>query len=192
MSALLNHARKTVANCRGTVLAAAVLLAGCASKKPAATCGKVADAGVGAWNDTSTCLMWQDPLFVDRRAWADAAAACETLDLAGYDDWRLPTLDELRTLARGCPATATGGACAVTDDCLESSCWSDVCQGCAELSGSVPSGCYRLWTLTGDCMTTWTSSVVPDMPDQVWTVGFAGCHVLYYPKTMDINTRCVR
>jgi formylglycine-generating enzyme required for sulfatase activity len=137
-------------------------------------------------------MMWQDPLFVDRRAWDDAVAACETLELAGYDDWRLPTLDELRSLARGCPATITGGTCAVTDDCLESSCWSDVCQGCAELNGPDPGGCYRLSTLNGDCMTSWTSSVVTDMPDDVWTVGFGGCHVLHYPKTTDLNTRCVR
>jgi hypothetical protein len=173
-------------------MAGAVLSAGCSSNKPAATCDNAADAAVGTWTDTSTCLMWQDPLFADRRAWTDAVAACETLDLAGYDDWRLPTLDELRSLARGCPATVTGGACAVTDDCLGSCCWSDACQGCAELSGFGPGGCYRLSNLNGDCMTTWTSSVVPDMPEEVWTVGFAGCHVLHFPKTMDINTRCVR
>ena len=175
---------------------AAVLVAlssGCTSSStPAATCGKAADAGAGTWTDTNTCLMWQDPLFVDRRNWDDAFTACDTLELAGYAGWRLPTLDELRSIARGCPATATGGACTVTDACLESTCSSDLCQGCAELSGPGPGGCYRLSNLIGDCMTTWTSSAVPDIPDEVWTVGFGGCHVLHYPKTMNINTRCVR
>lgn len=170
-----------------------VSASGCSPSRRAGACGTATDAGpTGTWTDPNTCLMWQDPLFVDPRTWTEAVAACDALELAGTVDWRLPTLDELRSIARGCPATVTGGACAVTDDCLESSCWSDACQGCDELSGPGVGGCYRLAVLNGDCMTSWTSSVVPDTPDDVWTVGFGGCHVLHHPKSLVINTRCVR
>lgn len=180
---------------RLVVLAFAIVLVGCKWDRDPVTCGKVTDAGAGTWTDAITCLTWQDPLFVELKDWADAVAACDNLELAGYADWRLPTLDELRSLARGCAATVTGGPCAVTDDCLQSSCWSDVCQGCAdaELEGPAPGGCYRISSLTGDCMTSWTASVVPDVPDDAWTVGFGGCHVLHYPKVLSqVHVRCVR
>ena len=169
---------------------------GCSSNQRAASTGDGStDVGPGTWTDPSTGLLWQDPLFVERRTWDSAISACAALRLEGYDDWRLPTLDELRSLARGCPATVTGGTCPVTDQCLDSGCWREVCQGCDEMGGPSPEGCYRLFELHGDCMTSWTSGVVPNppnQPEQVWTVGFGGCHVLPYPMSWPLNTRCVR
>ncbi len=32
------------------------------------------------------------------RNWADAKQYCEDLVLGGYDDWRLPNIDELETI----------------------------------------------------------------------------------------------
>ena len=147
----------------------------------------------GTWTDPSTQLVWQDPPFTTKRNWNDSVSACDALVLGDYGDWRLPTIDELRTLARGCAATVTGGACAVSTKCLESSCGDSVCQGCEEYGGPAADGAYRIPSLTGDFMTTWSSSVAPDVVDQVWTVGFGGCHVLLYPKSRDdLNVRCVR
>jgi len=51
--------------------------------------------------DRENGLMWQD----DSRAaagkvsWSEALKRCETLDLGGYSDWRLPSRDELDSLA---------------------------------------------------------------------------------------------
>jgi len=58
-----------------------------------------------AAKDLATGLIWQreaatEPLWV-----RDAQAACETLELAGFTDWRLPTTRELLTLVNG-PATS--------------------------------------------------------------------------------------
>lgn len=145
------------------------------------------------WRDPATGLTWQDPPFPERHAWSDGAAACAALEIDGVGGFRLPTIDELRTLARGCDATVSGGACEVTTLCLATSCGTEVCQGCTENGGPGFEGSYRLSVLTGDYMTSWTSSVPPDAPDQAWTVGFGGCHVLTYDKVQDnINTRCVR
>jgi hypothetical protein len=169
------------------------LLTGCGSTNKVSSSRDNESVDAGMWTDPTTSLVWQEPQFVVQRSWAEAATSCNELELAGYQDWRLPTIDELRSLARGCDATVTGGACGVTDDCLETACSSAACDGCAEYGGPDPEGCYRPSSLTADCMTTWTSDVPPDMPDDVWTVGFAGCHVRHFPKTWDnLNTRCVR
>jgi hypothetical protein len=48
--------------------------------------------------DAQTCLMWQREVPAAALAWDDAAQYCDTLVLAGYDDWRLPTETELQTI----------------------------------------------------------------------------------------------
>jgi hypothetical protein len=40
--------------------------------------------------------MWQQSDDGERREWAEALAYCEALDLAGYDDWRLPNSKALQ------------------------------------------------------------------------------------------------
>ena len=52
----------------------------------------------GTVTDTSTGLMWQQDTF-HRYIWEWALGQCEGLSLAGYDDWRLPTIKELASLA---------------------------------------------------------------------------------------------
>ena len=74
-------------------LLAVVLLSGCGSETP----GPI-------WCDETTDLCWQNP----QRAGfdhndtglnsADAARFCDALVLGGYEDWRLPSIDELRTV----------------------------------------------------------------------------------------------
>jgi hypothetical protein len=45
-------------------------------------------------------LMWQDNDAVGTAVytWQDATSYCENLDLAGYNDWRLPSMEELESL----------------------------------------------------------------------------------------------
>lgn len=57
------------------------------------------DNGDGTVTDLNTGLMWQKtPDLYGKVTWADAVAGAETFDLAGYDDWRLPTIKELYSL----------------------------------------------------------------------------------------------
>jgi hypothetical protein len=56
------------------------------------------EAADGAVRDTKTSLEWSQK---DNGADIDfkgAKAFCDDLDLAGHDDWRLPTLEELKGL----------------------------------------------------------------------------------------------
>ncbi len=56
------------------------------------------DHGNGTVTDTQTGLMWQQATAPNRMNWNDAIAWCNNLSLAGYSDWRLPDIDELRSL----------------------------------------------------------------------------------------------
>jgi len=97
------------------------------------------DGGL-TWVDPDTGIEWQRPVFPDHEEhfanWLDAKAYCDGLVWGDppRDDWRLPTISELRTLVRGCPGTMTGGSCAYTDACRED-CWEGDCWGCDQWKG---------------------------------------------------------
>lgn len=159
------------------------------------------------WTDPITSLTWQVPSAVNVMNWQEALDYCAALDLDG-GGWRLPDIDELRSLIRDCPATGTGGACTVTSECLEMwECWADVCNGCAD------GGCNwdRALFYEGEtnCVPSyWSSStyhaIVPGTGEPTpedglwaWVVSFAGGLVGFNEKTGaqgmgEIRVRCVR
>jgi hypothetical protein len=51
--------------------------------------------GNGTMTDNVTGLMWQREDDGATRTWSDAVVYCESLGLAGYADWRLPSLREM-------------------------------------------------------------------------------------------------
>lgn len=62
--------------------------------------------------DHATGLMWQQSGSADSMTYADAAAYIHDLNrkhFAGYDDWRLPTLEEAMSLME--PKMKGGGLC---------------------------------------------------------------------------------
>lgn len=52
----------------------------------------------GTVTDEATGLMWQKSGDGHGRIWQDALCYCESLELAGYADWRLPNIRELESL----------------------------------------------------------------------------------------------
>ena len=57
------------------------------------------DNGNGTVTDNVTSLMWQQTPDSGHFSWQEAADTCETLELADYDDWRLPSLKELFSIS---------------------------------------------------------------------------------------------
>lgn len=56
------------------------------------------DVGAASFLDRATCLTWQKTnTYVGAVVNRDGAAHCEGLTQDGFDDWRLPTAQELRT-----------------------------------------------------------------------------------------------
>lgn len=56
------------------------------------------DNGDGTITDMVTGLMWQQGLFNNKYPYAMCVAYADTCTLAGYGDWRLPTIKELYSL----------------------------------------------------------------------------------------------
>ncbi len=56
------------------------------------------DNGDGTVTDDVTGLVWAQDLSDSSMSWEDANEYCESLELGGYDDWRLPTVKELWSL----------------------------------------------------------------------------------------------
>ena len=151
----------------------------------------------GTWTDPTTGLMWQVESSSQTKYWADSKDYCNSLNFAGYDNWHLPTISELRSLIRGCADTETGGVCGATDDCLSSECWNYYCAGCYAGGGPSSSGCYWPSQIQGGCSGLdgwyWSSSSVEDLPGHAFAVVFFMGGVQRAGKTSYENpVRCVR
>ncbi|MDM8539016.1 DUF1566 domain-containing protein [Desulfobacterales bacterium HSG17] len=53
----------------------------------------------GTVTDIKTGLMWQQMGTTAPMNWKDALAQCENMNLAGYTDWRLPSINELLSIS---------------------------------------------------------------------------------------------
>ena len=58
----------------------------------------------------------------DGTTWQEIAESCRRLTVNGKRQWRIPSIDELRTLVTA-DKLKTGGTCGVTTACIESSCY---------------------------------------------------------------------
>lgn len=131
-------------------------------------------------------LQWSSRSFNEMN-WQSAINYCQNLHEGGHSDWRLPNIDELRTLIKNCPKIETGGECKVSErgGCLSSSC-------------REPEGlCYCKYgsdfNKLGDRGWYWSSSTLSDISDRAWLVNFL-VHgaVLNSYKSRKLHVRCVR
>ena len=144
----------------------------------------------GAWRDPISGLTWQNPPPQSRYNLKDALAYCSKLQLGGNSDWRLPTISELRSLVRRCPATQTGGTCRVTDSCRSLAPCHDDCRiFCPPRKGH----CYWPSQLQGKCLLAyWSSSFVEGSDALAWQVNFFDGYVNSWGSYVSKLVRCVR
>lgn len=68
------------------------------------------DNGDGTVTDNVTGLMWTESPLDEKLTWDEAMQAAEGFTLAGYDDWRLPTIKELYSLIDFSGEDPSGGS----------------------------------------------------------------------------------
>ena len=190
--------------CALAVLVFFVLLTGCGNSKKESETGEIADndavdadidnkelpecsptSGTPC-KDSSSGLVWSAKSLGNVMYQLAAYDYCDNLSEGGYSDWRLPSIDELRTLIKNCWKTYIGGECRVSlEGCRESSCENDACAGCSsDLSGK--------YSKLGDNEILWSASAPPDFTDCSWIVDFGDGGIKIDSSHWDFRTRCVR
>lgn len=144
----------------------------------------------GTVRDTNTGLIWEkgygepDGLLPN-----NVKKYCNLLKLGYnggnlYEDWRAPTIDELRTLIVGCPKTELGGTCPILHECADEDCLGDdpaFISGCYCGNGNGPVSfpedikCYLDSTFETWCQFYYSQTLAPkefNHPDRMIYVSF--------------------
>jgi hypothetical protein len=131
--------------------------------------GHLVDNGDNTVTDTATGLMWQQLEVVDElnavspMTWEEALSYCETLELAGYDDWRLPNINELQSI------TDYEKAVSANDPAID--------------TGFFPNAVPDIY---------WSATTYIDHTEGAWTVSFGSGIVSIYTKSIGHYVRVVR
>jgi len=115
--------------------------------------------------DGTRCFAWQDAAGYywykkdAQPTYNEAAAYCSSIGGS------IPSIDQIRFLIQNCTDTVTGGACTVTTSCTTwASCKGTNCDGCSES--------YGYYSVLSDSGWFWSSTLVSDQTNYVFTVNF--------------------
>ena len=117
----------------------------------------------------------------NKMGWNDATNYCKNLNDGGHSDWRLPNIDELRTLIQNHPNTQTGGSCPISEK-LGKLAWSDRTSDCDGRNSSNLRNTNWFWS----------SSVTSGDSNGRWVVGFGSGSVGRNHVNGNSGVRCVR
>ena len=127
--------------------------------------------------------------------WNDAVNYCKTLSEENHNDWKLPTIGELRTLIQNCPKTEIEGSCKIgRKSCLSYACFEKLSGNCFCEYKDKNSGFYS--KLGDDAnIWLWSASILSESEyaNYRWYVSFTDGGVWNYRANADnLYVRCVR
>ena len=154
------------------------------------------DTPMPYWSDAATGLKWPRGMYTAYPGvtYAEAEAFCQSFTLGDlFVYWRLPTIDELRSLVRGCPGTVTDGECPLSEECSDiDECYTADCTGCAIGEGPGPSGFYWPDEMTGDADYQWVWPASPMLNNTGRAIiSYGDASVFYTEESMQVQTICV-
>ena len=122
-------------------------------------------------------LMWEKET-EDKMAWKDAIEYAKKLRLGGYDDWRLPTIEEL-----GEVVTLCGGEFVRDDD-----------NAIEKIDRNKENALYqKAYKVKGFAVYDyWSSTTDADNSDYAWIIWFSYGSQNYFNKDTNFRVRCVR
>ncbi|MBO4699086.1 DUF1566 domain-containing protein [bacterium] len=138
-------------------------------------------------------LEWSS-ISSEAKNWDNAKRYCATLTEGGYNDWRLPNIDELRMIVKN-RRTSAGGVCKVSEKgrCLDYGCFS--LEACAEACGKNLEKCREYddgrYSRLGDGKVWLWSSSPNTTSGGVWGVDFSDGHISFRESGYSY-VRCVR
>ena len=139
--------------------------------------------------DQVTKIEWSNRS-LDRMNWPKAIDYCRNLNEGGHSDWRLPDIDELRTLIKNCPKTETGGECRVSEKngCLHEKCWKAPYGSCyCEINSD-----FGYYSKLGEENILWSYSTDSFVTSEAWCVDFERGSLGSGNKLSQHHVRCVR
>ena len=142
--------------------------------------------------DSDSGLTWQ-VVVGSASSFLGSQLYCDGLQAAGSSDWRLPTIEDLRSLTRGCPELALTGTCNLSSGGCESMSCRDA--ACIEFcSGEEPDGaCHWPMDVDGSCTAGayWSSTSVADQAGDRWTIDLASGGLRFEAEHENALARCV-
>lgn len=136
-------------------------------------------------------------------SYQNAIKYCENLNEDGYNDWRLPNIDELRTLIKNNSETELGGTCKISEKAMKLASTDDrKCSGGGYCHLGMHIYKCNDYSNLGDKERFFSSSPISDNPYSVWGVDFSSgtiialCFRLFQDQNSVAgqwgNVRCVR
>ncbi len=152
------------------------------------------------WRDSKSGLTWVALPTGGLMDFPNAIQHCESLKIGGFDDWRLPTISELRSLTRGCEALEKNGECPVSDLCNSQSCYNlEKCYCSTDKKGPGRDNWYMPSDIFGGSQgqgTFWSSTEYLDQWDhkvgKVYVLNFLLPELFYSNYDNSFAARCVR
>lgn len=129
-------------------------------------------------------LIWSETKKT-KRTQGGCNTDCNNLNEAGYSSgWRLPTINELRTLVQNCSKTVSlpDGVCQVSDTCIKTLCKDE--DNCKCSSGND-------YSKLGDTDSLWSGTKVESNMSAAWYINFSNAYIDSTNTSDKKSARCV-
>lgn len=139
------------------------------------------------WYDYGTNLTWQVASPKEAFSYYLSESYCENLVLNGYDNWRMPTFGEMKSIVTGCLI-----GCSMGDDCLGAECSGNACKACQPGEGPGLNGNYWPLGFEGKNGVYWTTTDLAGRDRIKYGFHSYTGGIFTYHMGMDAYVRCVR